>query len=129
MNARDEVLRAAEQLVKAFASNDTARYFACFSEDATFVFHSLASPLNSRAEYEALWRQWQADGFAVLACESSNASVSVRGDVAVFTHDVATRVRVAGEELDLQERESIVFRHEGGRWLAWHEHLSVATSA
>lgn len=119
-----QVLQAAADLVSAFAGNDTARYFDCFSEDASFVFHTLPEPLNSRAAYAALWQQWQADGFAVLGCESSNAWVNVQGDVAIFTHDVATHVRVGSEELRLKERETIVFRFDGTRWLAWHEHLS-----
>ncbi|MEG5262734.1 nuclear transport factor 2 family protein [Pseudomonas sp. JDS28PS106] len=123
-----EVLEAARNLVSAFASNDTARYFDCFSENASFVFHTLAEPLTSRAAYEALWRQWQADGFAVLGCESSNAHVDVHGDVGIFIHDVATHVRVGNEELRLKERETIVFRLEGERWLAWHEHLSEVLS-
>jgi hypothetical protein len=32
----------------------------------------LPQPLLSRRAYEELWAQWQAEGFAVLACESSN---------------------------------------------------------
>ena len=124
-----QVRQAAANLVAAFASNDTARYFACFSEDATFLFHTLPQPLLSRRAYEDLWAQWQAEGFAVLACESGNAHVSLQGDVAIFMHDVATRLRVAGETLDLNERETIVFRQHGERWLACHEHLSVVSPA
>lgn len=120
-----QVLQAAAALVDAFASNDTARYFASFSEDATFLFHTVAHPLTSRLAYEQLWAQWQADGFAVLGCQSSNGQVSLQGDVAIFMHDVATHLRVAGEELHLQERETIVFRLQGERWLACHEHLSA----
>jgi ketosteroid isomerase-like protein len=126
LNREAQVLQAAAELVNAFASNDTARYFACFSENASFVFHTLAEPLKSRAAYESLWQQWQADGFAVVGCESSNPLVSVQGDAAIFVHDVATHVRVGTEELRLKERETIVFRFEGARWLAWHEHLSEA---
>lgn len=124
-----QVRQAAADLVAAFASNDTARYFACFSEDATFLFHTLPQPLLSRHAYEQLWAQWQADGFAVLACESGNAQVSLQGDVAIFMHDVATHIRIAGEEHHLSERETIVFRRHGERWLASHEHLSVVSPA
>ncbi|MFI8558912.1 DUF4440 domain-containing protein [Pseudomonas putida] len=124
-----QVRQAADALVDAFASNDTARYFACFSEDATFLFHTLPQPLLSRRAYEDLWAQWQAEGFAVLGCQSSNAQVSLQGDVAVFMHDVATHIRSAGEEHRLAERETIVFRRHGERWLACHEHLSVVTPA
>jgi ketosteroid isomerase-like protein len=56
--------------------------------------------------------------------------VQVLGDVAVFTHRVATRVVLDGAEQDLDERETIVFSRavdEGaGRWTAVHEHLSPA---
>ncbi|MDF0730088.1 nuclear transport factor 2 family protein [Pseudomonas entomophila] len=124
-----QVRQAAADLVAAFASNDTARYFACFSQDATFLFHTLPQPLLSRRAYEALWAQWQAEGFAVLACDSSNVHVSLQGDVAIFMHDVATRLRIAGEEHALSERETIVFRRQNDAWLACHEHLSVISHA
>lgn len=124
-----QVRQAAADLVAAFASNDTARYFACFSEDATFLFHTLPQPLLSRRAYEDLWAQWQAEGFAVLACESSNAQVSLQGDVAIFMHDVATHIRIADEDHRLSERETIVFRRQADQWLACHEHLSVVTPA
>ncbi|CAM3759984.1 hypothetical protein CCOS865_04866 [Pseudomonas reidholzensis] len=124
-----QVRQAAADLVAAFASNDTARYFACFSEDATFLFHTLAQPLLSRRAYELLWADWQAEGFAVLDCQSSNATVSLQGDVAIFMHDVATHIRIAGEAHQLAERETIVFRRQGDTWLACHEHLSTVTQA
>ena len=123
-----QVRQAAADLVAAFASNDTARYFACFSEDATFLFHTLAQPLLSRRAYQDLWAQWQAEGFAVLGCRSSNVQVSLQGEVAIFMHDVATHIRIAGEEHQLDERETIVFRRQGERWLACHEHLSVVSA-
>lgn len=126
MNATEQVLEAARALVAAFASNDTDAYFAAFSEDASFVFHTVAQPLPTRAAYQALWQEWQADGFEVLSCDSSNPQVSLQGEVAIFVHDVATRLRIAGEEIACLERETIVFRqqHEQGHWLACHEHLS-----
>jgi ketosteroid isomerase-like protein len=124
-----QVRQAAADLVDAFASNDTARYFDCFSEDASFLFHTLPQPLLSRRAYQELWQQWQDEGFAVLGCQSSNACVSLQGEVAVFVHDVATHIRQGGAEHRLQERETIVFRLHGERWLACHEHLSVASAA
>lgn len=129
MDQTAQVRKAAAELIAAFASNDSARYFACFSEDATFLFHTLPQPLLSRREYQALWAQWQAEGFAVLGCESSNVQVSLQGEVAIFMHDVATHIRLAGEEHQLAERETIVFRRQGDHWLACHEHLSVVTAA
>lgn len=125
MSREAEVLKAAAELVDAFAHNDTPRYFGCFSEDATFVFHTLAQPLLSRAAYQTVWQQWQAEDFAVLDCRSSNGHVSLHGEVAIFIHDVTTHLRVAGEDQHLNERETIVFRHQDGRWLACHEHLSA----
>ncbi|MBA1202227.1 nuclear transport factor 2 family protein [Pseudomonas capeferrum] len=125
MSREAQLRQAAAELVSAFASNDTKRYFSCFSEDATFIFHSLAQPLHSRREYEALWQQWQSEGFAVLDCRSSNAVVNMQGDLAILYHDVATRLRTGEEEMQLAERETIVFRLHGEHWLACHEHLST----
>ncbi|MFJ3485809.1 YybH family protein [Pseudomonas sp. NPDC090202] len=119
-----QVQQAANALVAAFASNDTEAYFAAFSEDATFIFHILPAPLLSRAAYREVWNGWQADGFTVLGCQSSNVNISVQGDIAIFLHDVATHVRFGSEESRYHERETILFRREGERWLACHEHLS-----
>ncbi|QXI30030.1 YybH family protein [Pseudomonas vanderleydeniana] len=128
MNDHDQVLKAAAELVAAFAANDREAYFGAFSADASFVFHTLEQPLLSRDAYRALWDEWRAkDGFEVLSCTSSNAFVSLQGDVAIFIHDVATELRLQGEHLFSQERETIVFRkqQEQGHWLACHEHLSA----
>ena len=128
MNDRDQVLQAARDLVTAFAHNDREAYFGAFSADASFVFYTLEQPLLSRDAYQALWDSWRSeDSFEVLSCISSNAFVSLQGDVAIFIHDVATELRMQGELCFSQERETIVFRrHEQGQWLACHEHLSAA---
>ena len=128
-----EVLQAAADLVAAFARNDRAAYFGAFTADASFVFYTLPQPLLSRDAYQALWDSWRADeGFEVLSCTSSNAFVSLHGDMAIFMHDVATELRMQGEQFFSQERETIVFKRQGvseqqkqGLWLACHEHLSA----
>jgi ketosteroid isomerase-like protein len=132
VSAVEEVLAAAGALVDAFGRHDTAAYFAAFRPDATFVFHTHPEPLASRAAYEELWASWEQDGFRVLSCASSERSVQELGDVAVFSHRVATRVRLGAVvggvaeavEEALDERETIVFARDGDRWLAVHEHLS-----
>ena len=132
MSAR-EVLQAAADLVAAFARNDRAAYFGAFTADASFVFYTLPQPLLSRDAYQALWDSWRRDeGFEVLSCTSSNVFVSLQGDVAIFMHDVATELRMNGEQFKSQERETIVFKRQGlgaeqqeGLWLACHEHLSA----
>ncbi|CRM09378.1 MULTISPECIES: nuclear transport factor 2 family protein [unclassified Pseudomonas] len=128
-----QVLKAAADLVSAFARNDRAAYFGAFTADASFVFYTLPQPLLSRDAYQALWDSWRRDeGFEVLSCTSSNAVVSLLGDVAIFIHDVATELRMNGEQFFSQERETIVFKRQGSRteqqegpWLACHEHLSA----
>jgi uncharacterized protein (TIGR02246 family) len=125
MSERD-VRDAADRLVAAFAAGRLDDYFGCFAPDATFVFHTTPERLESPADYRALWERWaREDGFEVLSCTSSGARVQLLGDgAAVFTHDVATRVRTTAGEEDLRERETIVFARRDGRWLAVHEHLS-----
>lgn len=132
MSAQD-VLKAAADLVSAFARNDRAAYLGAFTADASFVFYTLPQPLLSRDAYQALWDSWRQDeGFEVLSCTSSNAFVSLQGDVAIFIHDVATELRMNGEQFNSQERETIVFKRQDSRvqeqqglWLACHEHLSA----
>ena len=127
MTAAEQVQAAADALVEAFARSDAEAYFACFSPDATFVFHTTDRRLESRAEYEQLWARWVAeDGFRVVSCRSTAPRVQVLGDTAVFTHDVHTVVATTGGEESSAERETIVFARAGDGWTAVHEHLSPA---
>ena len=118
-----DVLAAATALVQAFAAHDAPSYFAAFDPTASFIFHTTPGVLPDRASYERLWREWEGEGFRVLGCESREPTVALAGaDTAVFVHRV--RTRLAGADAPLAERETIVFRRTGGRWLAVHEHLS-----
>ena len=125
MSTTDEVLAAARDLVQAFGRHDTAAYFDCFAPDATFIFHTTAARLASRDEYQQLWRQWEhQDDFRVQSCTSAQPVVQDLGDAAVFSHDVTTVIRTRAGEQAVSERETIVFRRDGDRWAAVHEHLS-----
>jgi ketosteroid isomerase-like protein len=118
-------MRAAAELVAAFGSHDTRRYFDAFAPEATFLFHAEPALVPNRAAYEAMWADWERDGFRVLSCRSLEPRVDlVTDDVAVFTHGV--RTRLAGVEDEQRERETIIFRRDPeGRWLGVHEHLSL----
>jgi ketosteroid isomerase-like protein len=118
-------LRAAADLVAAFGSHDTRRYFDAFAPEATFLFHAEPALVPNRAAYEAMWADWERDGFRVLSCRSVEPRVDlVTDDVAVFTHGV--RTRLAGVADEQRERETIIFRRDlEGRWLGVHEHLSL----
>lgn len=120
-----DLAAAAARLVDAFATGDLDGYFACFAPDATFVFHGTPEVLTSVRAYRDLWARWVAeDGFAVLACTSSEQHWQREGDTAVLVHRVATTARAGGVTAGTDERESIVFARRDGRWLAVHEHLS-----
>jgi ketosteroid isomerase-like protein len=92
-------LRAAADLVAAFGSHDTRRYFDAFAPEATFLFHAEPALVPNRAAYEAMWADWERDGFRVLSCRSVEPRVDL---------------------------ETIIFRRDPeGRWLGVHEHLSL----
>ena len=122
------LLAAADRLVAAFARHDREAYFAAFAPEATFVFHTLAEPLATRAAYEHQWQAWEAeDGFRVHACCSSDRLARVVGDTGIFAHRVETELEMGGERIVSQERDTIVFRRlADGGWIAIHEHLSAA---
>ena len=125
----NEVLRAADTLVAAFAEGRLDDYFGAFAPDATFVFHTTPGRIDSTDAYRRLWAQWvEQDGFQVDGCASSDRNVQLLGDTAVFTHQVETTVSTHAGSETLRERETIVFnrRSGDGRWLAVHEHLSPA---
>jgi ketosteroid isomerase-like protein len=118
-------MQAAVDVIAAFGSHDTARYFDGFAPEATFLFHAEPELLRSRAAYEAEWAGWEQDGFRVLSCTSLNPRLDlIADDVAVFTHSV--RTRLAGVDDEQRERETIILRRAAdGRWLGVHEHLSL----
>jgi uncharacterized protein (TIGR02246 family) len=130
VSAEEDVRRAAATLVAAFGSNDTEAYFACFADDATFLFHTTDRLLTSTEEYRQEWDRWVAeDEFRILDCSTEDTAIQLFGDTAVLTHRVRTTVSTrAGAEV-LRERETIVFARRDGRWLAVHEHLSPAPGA
>jgi ketosteroid isomerase-like protein len=123
-----EVRAAVTALMQAFGAGDSEAYFDCFAEDATFLFHTEPSRLESLEEYRLLWRGWQDSGWRVVECESTAQSIQLAGTGAVFSHDVRTMVDADGTRDVLHERESIIFsRFPDGRVLAIHEHLSPAS--
>jgi ketosteroid isomerase-like protein len=122
----EAVLSAANRLIDAFSLHDTQAYFEAFAPHASFVFHSHVEVLPTREHYERLWATWECElGFRVLSCQSSEQTVQMLGDTAVFTHQVRTTLRTHEGESILDERETIVFAlTQDGKWLAVHEHLS-----
>ncbi|WP_197380377.1 YybH family protein [Mycolicibacterium mengxianglii] len=120
----EQVMTATDALVAAFGATDTAAYFACFSPDATFVFHPEPARLENRAAYEALWASWVDSGWRVISCTSSDRLIQLLGDTAVLTHTVDTVTSAAGHETATRERESIVYKLDDNRVIAVHEHLS-----
>jgi hypothetical protein len=118
-------LEFASSLVAAFASSDRDAYFAHFDPGATFLFHDTAHRIESRADYEAMWAEWEREaGFRVVACTSRAQRVQEYGELAVFTHRVHTVRRLEGTEDEVFERETIVLRRVGETWTCVHEHLS-----
>ncbi|WP_425846442.1 nuclear transport factor 2 family protein [Agrococcus sp. TSP3-2-1] len=119
-----EVEAAAVAIVDAFAATDGERYFAAFADDASFVFHTEPTRLDSRAEYERLWSTWVESGWHVVSCASSEPLVQPLPGGAVFSHTVDTTVATGEGRESYRERESIVFAVDGDRLVAVHEHLS-----
>jgi len=117
----------ADSLVAAFAASDADRYFAHFDPEATFLFHDTDHLVESRADYEAMWSEWEREaGFRVLNCTSTDQRVREHGDLAVFTHSVHTVRLLHDAEDEVFERETIVMRRVGDMWTCIHEHLSPA---
>ena len=129
MSAIDDVKKTAADLVGHFGSSRVSEYFQCFSESADFIFYTHTERLTSRKAYEDLWKTWEAEmNFKVLSCASTDQNVRLVGnDVAIFTHNVSTKVSTNDGTDTVLERETIVFELLNGAWIAIHEHLSPAT--
>ena len=123
-------LDAALAIVDDFGAHRRDAYFARFAPEATFVFYTAGARVESRAAYEELWAGWERDaGFQVISCTSSNQRVQLAGEVAIFTHDVETALRMDGATETVHERETIVLQQRGDGWSCIHEHLSPAGAA
>ena len=125
-SSEEEVVARAAELVQAFGAHDREAYFAYFDPAATFLFPTGAL-LTSRAAYQDEWAGWEASGWRVLSCTSTDRRAEeVAEDAVVFTHRVRTRTADADGGHELDERETIVFaRARDGVWRAVHEHLST----
>jgi ketosteroid isomerase-like protein len=121
-----DVRDAVDRIVSAFGEGRLEDYFACFAEDATFVFYTTPRRLTSLADYRELWKRWvEEDGFQVISCDTTDTNIQRLGDVAVVTHAVETRISTRAGNDTLHERETIVLaRNADGGWVAVHEHLS-----
>ena len=125
MNA--QVLAAAARLLSVFGQNRIEEYFACFTPDATFIFHGLDHRLASLAAYRAAWTEWVRDlDLRILGATSAQQSVDfIAPGVALFTHSVQVTASTTNGIDQRRERETVVFvRQPDGRWLGVHEHLS-----
>ncbi len=130
--AAADVLAAANRLCGAFAAGDLDGYFGSFAPGATFIFHSIPTPIESTAAYRAAWAGWVAEiDLRILGCKSFDQDVNfVTDDVALFTHSVRVDVSTSLGTETRAERETIVFaRQADGRWLGVHEHLSKDPNA
>jgi uncharacterized protein (TIGR02246 family) len=120
-----EVREAYERLMDAFASGAADEYFACFHDDASFLFPG-EPLLEPRSAYRSAWSRWAAEGVRFTDVVTDDVRIRVFGDTAVVTHRIATTVDTGGTVAVDRERESIIFARTAGRWLAVHEHLSPA---
>jgi len=123
--AERDALQAVDAIIDDYAHHRRDAYFSRFAPEATFVFHTADARLESRAEYEALWRSWEDDhAFRVVSCASTRRRMQMLGDVAVFSHRVDTVLQMDDVEERPAERETIVVALRDGVWLGVHEHLS-----
>ena len=121
-----EVVDVAATMVEAFSNSRTEDYFACFDENATFLFHPEERRLESRAAYRSIWDGWMAEGLRVTSCKSTNRRIQLHGPVALLTHDVETELDDNGTLSTSFERETIVFaKNPDGSVSCLHEHLSI----
>ncbi|HAM45593.1 MAG TPA: DUF4440 domain-containing protein [Propionibacteriaceae bacterium] len=124
-----DVLDAAARIVAAYQATDASSYFAGFSPDADFIFHTEPEPFLDRLSYENAWADWVGSGWRVVHCLSSEPQVRLITGGAIFTHNVTTTSTQGDVESTYHERETIVFALTEDGLLAVHEHLSATPSS
>lgn len=123
----ESVVKALDELLSGYRSNEQNSYFRCFSEDCSVVLHSSHDVFLNKAAFEQAWLKLRdAHGFKVVDCQSSNRHISVMDQFAVVIHDVYTSFLFDGEVVLNADRETVMFRSDAneGQWLVCHEHLS-----
>lgn len=121
------VLDAANHLLECCSARNVPDYLDCFAVDATTVV-TYRSPqsFESFGDWAKEINRLEAENTFVVMCLSANQRVQLLSwNVAIFRHD-ATIVEqdASGRQTICHERETIIFRLDGDRWLAVHKHIS-----
>jgi PhnB protein len=119
----DQIRAVIEDAWRALGSKDAAATLAHYAPG--FVQYSLAPPLQSRADAQAL-AGWFATWRGNIGHEFRDLEVAASGDVAYCTSLIhMTGTKTDGEEVDLWFRATFGLRKRDGRWRIVHEHESV----
>ncbi|QNK82467.1 nuclear transport factor 2 family protein [Nakamurella sp. PAMC28650] len=126
---QEAVWAATQEVYHGFLAADRPRIDANLHPDGTFWDSEEAEMICGRAELDAARdrRPGSGDAPTVVALDAVDPVVDVWGDTALARHWLT--VRFAGDALPPESvRVTAVWRRQGGRWLAVHNHEDVRSS-
>lgn len=131
MSQEDEVRNASARFYAALngmLDGDTAPMTDIWSHDATVT---TMHPIGGRETgWDAVLGSFQ--GVAGLAsgghAELRDQSIQVAGDMAYEVGVERGGAKLAGEQIDIEQRVTNVYRREAGGWKVVHHHTDISTA-
>ena len=119
------IMKLNERVYAAFDNKDLAATMACFSDDSGAIFFEPTIPFQMNKTALAKDIELLFESVSALHTDISEVNVQVSGDLAaVYLIQQNTWTDATGTHTQTA-RYTQVDRKEGGRWLIWHEHLSL----
>ncbi|HET9419476.1 MAG TPA: nuclear transport factor 2 family protein [Chthoniobacterales bacterium] len=124
--AESDIRKWLDDWTKAFARKDVDAVIALYADDV--IAYDVVPPLQYvgkeayRADYQQFFGQYQSD----LHVEVRDLHIGVRGDFAYAAGlELIGGTLKNGQKSDVWVRFTSLFRKVKGRWLDFHDHVSV----
>ena len=124
--AMKEIRAWLDRWTKAFAAKDVDAIMALYADDV--IAYDVVPPLQyaGKAEYRTDYLQFLSQYGDNLKVEVRNLHVGANGDLGYAAGlELISGTLKNGQKSELWVRFTSLFRKSGGRWLDFHDHVSV----
>jgi ketosteroid isomerase-like protein len=121
-----EIRHWMDDFKRAFEARDTKAVMALYAPD--ILAYDVIPPLqySGTAAYTKDWQTYFAGYKGRLTLEYRDCRISASGDLAIFTClERSTGTLTNGQPVSIWLRDTTALRRVNGRWLDFHDHVSV----
>jgi uncharacterized protein (TIGR02246 family) len=128
VNTQSKVAEVLNRFAEGFANQDADSLLDLFAPDSDLVFvgtgpdEKRVGKAEIKAQMERNWSQSEA-----LSVKFGRPLVTMAGPVALVAADPHVRIKVDGQEVEVQPRLTAALEERGGKWLIvqWHWSMPV----